>query len=850
MLVAAYLLMLAADPVLRSPEDALPPGAVARLGSVRMARPVRNTEQFFLTPDGMHAVIIPGTSGLQRTSPEWWNLEKGRRVPPPFFPPMGSRYAGVTSAGIITADSKGFHLRHPKTGTVLFTVPITENTRRGGSSVPIFTSIPTFNHDGTIAIMRLGNRLLLFRKQPDGSPLRIDLPMTIENSWAFAHRGGAIVWSEGNEIKRYDVGTGETRLVTKLDEPLNVPAYLDIHPDGSAIVVVRRDRNYDLPPECQLFHGMNPVGKTLATPKRTDSFGRIQFSADGSKLYTVTSRDAAVWSYDTGELQYEYLSTNSMRLVPSIDCRRLLHIDSHGRLCLVDWVTGRECTPAIPPGRPHLHSVRWIDDRTAMAAANEYPDLNLPVRGSLVRWDAPTGRNEKRITFDEKTHWSILSISRDGRYAALADYQAENHRFRIWDIENGRTIGEWTDTNSGEGFAGPFSPDGKTVLARKNGQTGLYTLDGQRCLVTLTMGSSPRGRRSMTQVPANAQFTPDGRLIFATQSDMGIVAYETTTGHPRYVLPSSGTNNRFGNSFGGGGGGGYGNSVVSGNGRRAIVEADGRSLILDPATGTLVRFLEISSRGRFTDSGPRTLSRDGRWLAVVRSDNQDIVIYDVEASLGLEIVQTFRGMTGSVTAVSFSPDDRFLVSVSTDGTAVTWDVGRAIDQYRERLKGTAESDGWNELAADSLRAGRAMAAMVDRNPTRSVTILRERLFVPDAVDPARVKAWITDLDAPEPATRDVAYASLRPVADQAAPALRTALASTNSAEVRKRINGLLEMVDGPETDPLRLRTIRAIEVLERIGTPDARAVLTRLANGPANAKVTVEAAAALKRLTR
>jgi WD40 repeat protein len=840
-LVAAYLLMLAADPVLRSPEEALPPGAIARLGSVRMARPVRSGEQFHLTPDGSHALILPGSSGFQRTSPEWWDLEKGRRVPPPFFPPMGSRFAGITAAGIITSDNKGFQLRHPKTGVVLFTVPLTESTRRN-------TFVPVFNHDGTIAVMLTGNRLAIVRKQPDGSPLRAELPITIENSWAVAHRGGAIVWSDGSEIKRYDIGTGATRLVTKLTEPLNVPAYLDIHPDGSAIVVVRRDRNYDLPPECQLFLGTNPVGKTLASPKQTDSFGRIQFSSDGSKLYTVAGNEAAVWSFETGELLYEYLSPNAMRLVPSLDCRRLLQVQSNGQLRLIDWMTGESSPPHTPTRQVHLRSVRWIDDRVVLATANESREENLPVRSSLIRWDTTTGTDGTRITFDDKVPWYVTAISPDGRRAVLGDYRAENYRIRIWDIDANRTLGEWTDSNTSEGFAGPFSPDGKTILARKNGQTGLFTLDGQRCLVTLTLASSQRGRRSITPVPANAKFSPDGRLILASQS-IGIVAYESATGLPRYIIPTYGSNNRFSNSFGGGGGGGFGIAVMSWDGHRVIVETEGRSMLFDPLTGTVHRFVDFAIRGRNSESGAMALSREGRWLAVVRSDSQDLVLYDVDASPGPEIVHTFRGMTGAISALAFRPDDQVLASVSTDGTAVTWDVGRVIARYRERTAKNSDGDWWNDLAADSLRAGRAMAAMIEHHPARAVVLLGERLFVPAAVDPARVKTWIADLDAPEPATREFAQASLRPVADQAAPALRTALASTNSAEVRKRVNGLLELVDGPETDPSRLRTIRAIEILERIGTPEARAVLSRLANGPAHAKATLEAATALKRLT-
>lgn len=50
--------------------------------------------------------------------------------------------------------------------------------------------------------------------------------------------------------------------------------------------------------------------------------------------------------------------------------------------------------------------------------------------------------------------------------------------------------------------------------------------------------------------------------------------------------------------------------------------------------------------------------------------------------------------------------------------------------------------------------------------------------------------------------------------------------------------------------PENLRRIRAIEVLEHIGTADARAVLQSLAKGAAESRSTQEAKTALERLAR
>jgi hypothetical protein len=72
------------------------------------------------------------------------------------------------------------------------------------------------------------------------------------------------------------------------------------------------------------------------------------------------------------------------------------------------------------------------------------------------------------------------------------------------------------------------------------------------------------------------------------------------------------------------------------------------------------------------------------------------------------------------------------------------------------------------------------------------------------------------------------------------------LAETQSAEVRSRINQLLKAIDEwVVADPDALRSLRAIWVLERIGTPEARAVLEDLAKGAPEARQTQEAQAAL-----
>ncbi len=66
-------------------------------------------------------------------------------------------------------------------------------------------------------------------------------------------------------------------------------------------------------------------------------------------------------------------------------------------------------------------------------------------------------------------------------------------------------------------------------------------------------------------------------------------------------------------------------------------------------------------------------------------------------------------------------------------------------------------------------------------------------------------------------------------------------------EVRRRLQ---QIVDTLENKPESLRAVRAVEVLEWIGTPDAVGLIRELADGAAEARLTREAVAARGRLRR
>jgi hypothetical protein len=159
---------------------------------------------------------------------------------------------------------------------------------------------------------------------------------------------------------------------------------------------------------------------------------------------------------------------------------------------------------------------------------------------------------------------------------------------------------------------------------------------------------------------------------------------------------------------------------------------------------------------------------------------------------------------------------------------------------------------WADLCTkDAAKAERTVAGLADR-PAQVVPFLRHRLQPVPAADSRRVAQWLADLDGEEFAVREAAAKELEAMGEVAEPFLQRARRGKPSAEVRHRIDGLMDTVKQHRLfpPPDRLRAARAVEVLERINNCAARRALAVLAGGAPDAALTIEAKSALERLTQ
>jgi hypothetical protein len=130
-----------------------------------------------------------------------------------------------------------------------------------------------------------------------------------------------------------------------------------------------------------------------------------------------------------------------------------------------------------------------------------------------------------------------------------------------------------------------------------------------------------------------------------------------------------------------------------------------------------------------------------------------------------------------------------------------------------------------------------------------VPFLRQHLQPAQPIPIQRLQEFLADLDSSQFKTRQAAFRELAALGEQAEPAIRGLLARGPSAEVRNRLDALLARARTIE-DPELLRSVRALEVLEQIGTSATREILQKLAEGAAEARLTREAKESLGRLAQ
>jgi hypothetical protein len=155
---------------------------------------------------------------------------------------------------------------------------------------------------------------------------------------------------------------------------------------------------------------------------------------------------------------------------------------------------------------------------------------------------------------------------------------------------------------------------------------------------------------------------------------------------------------------------------------------------------------------------------------------------------------------------------------------------------------------WQALASsDGIKAFAAICDL-SSSPKEAVAWIKDKVRPAGPSSDKQIEELIAQVNDPQFKVREKATADLYKIGEPIVPALDKALEGTPTLETRRRLEEMRAKLTGMVLQGERLRGYRAIEVLERIGTSDARQVLQNLADGAPATLLTTSAGSALQRL--
>src|SRR5262249_28741040 len=150
---------------------------------------------------------------------------------------------------------------------------------------------------------------------------------------------------------------------------------------------------------------------------------------------------------------------------------------------------------------------------------------------------------------------------------------------------------------------------------------------------------------------------------------------------------------------------------------------------------------------------------------------------------------------------------------------------------------------------DARRARQGMVRLL-ATPAETLDWLRRHLkpVVPVVANLDELPRRLADLDADDFDTREAASRWLESLGRESVPLLERALRQGLSTEQRRRVEAVLTRQQTARSSSDGLRGVRALQVLEGLGTPEALALVEELARGDRTHPLTREARGSLFRL--
>ncbi|HEY7155866.1 MAG TPA: sigma-70 family RNA polymerase sigma factor [Gemmataceae bacterium] len=827
--------------------DPLPPGALARFGTVRQRAP---DSHLAVTADGKEVIAVSGGLTVRRFDARTGELRAVRQLPGA----TASRYwAWLSPRGT-------FVLAASISGTGSYNLDLWDlNQRKIRQTLPVHTPWGAgFSAD---------ERRVAVADTASGQTHRVLV-------WDLETSKSRVLWSEKKVYSQ------------RYFEPIAL-----LSPDGKRLVACHHDqvlRCWDV-----------ESGKLLWQSEKKIWSPFIFFSPDSRTVVTpggIGVNWLVVWDAATGKSLEGQKSPPKEAICPigfSPDGRFLAFQTGLEEVIL--WKPGEEKVAFRSPRPPHHRDAILFQPNRQPTNFAFTPDGKGFIRraGALQRWNLDTGKP----VYADTENWghtgdvTRLVFSPNGRLLASS---SEDQIIRLWDVSTARTVHsfpKWSDLVA-------FIPDGRCLLMAPSGlgkialqetdvATGRpergfelaernefrpsnrdkeirVTEDGKKLLM-LTSKNGRRNDESILtawdtatgeclvhkRVPWGEEslLTADGQSVLAPDSLTGAVKLlAVDTGKPRWEMPSDRNLDRrrvHGCDL-----------ALSPDGRLMAAQSHyvnqanfrmehGAIRVGDMATGRQLQKLSIEGPAVFA------FSADSRFFAV--ADRAAIRLWETATwkeigSISVANRDARPPDRACASSLAFSPDGRTLATGHADGTILLWDAtlrgggrgGPLTNAQREAL--------WGDLIGiDAARAYAAVWRLAD-DPQPSVSFLKERLRPVPPIPPEAIRSLLDDLDSDRFKVREEAERKLRAFGERVISPLRATLKEKPSLERRRRIEALLEVLEAPA--PLTgetLRAVRTIQALERIGSAEARKLLEELSQGVESARLTRDAKESLAR---